>query len=383
MTRFMWNRHTTARIRVLLIPTDTFFACSYGCDLHKLAKILDNAQSSFYFKVFGTEPLTSRPAFPPFEVNLVRRAALKNEGIREGAAKSLTERKAAVATYISTIDAAEQCLDFVDLSEGDILVAIGGEVIVPDVINNEFEGDAEFDAYSCTSVTKYDLDGTVEKTAEGVDILDYNENLTPVQNVGFISLRRLPKIFPEINFTDVDERARSIAARYLISNIVGFVGNRVFCVGLSHDDMSGCLNESNWVGGERASYRIEYYCRRCVAGYKRSGVLEKYKDHKVGTLLKSLFALCRVPREIEETVSSNEKVTLWINIGLVAVSLNILDAWLFDLAVTGYDREYSPAWLHSALTFKPHFPAVTFAVGVFVIGASYLLRYVQRRRKIP
>jgi hypothetical protein len=144
-----------------------------------------------------------------------------------------------------------------------------------------------------------------------------------------------------------------------------------------------CLNESNWVGGERASYRIEYYCRRCIGGYKRSGVLEKYKNHKVGTLLKSLFALCRVPREIEGTVRSNEKVTLWINIGLVAVSLNILDAWLFDLAVTGYDREYTPAWLHSAFTFKPHFPAITFAVGVFMIGASYILRYVQRRARIP
>jgi hypothetical protein len=37
------------------------------------------------------------------------------------------------------------------MSEKDIIVVIGGEVIVPDVTDNEFEGDAAKDAYSCIS----------------------------------------------------------------------------------------------------------------------------------------------------------------------------------------------------------------------------------------
>lgn len=57
---------------------------------------------------------------------------------------------------------------------------MGGEVVVPDTDDNEFEGDAEFDAYSCIAVTKYDIDGTTTKTSEGIDILDYNDALTPI-----------------------------------------------------------------------------------------------------------------------------------------------------------------------------------------------------------
>jgi hypothetical protein len=262
-------------------------------------------------------------------------------------------------------------------------VVIGGEVVVPDVGDNEFEGDAEFDAYSCISVTKYDLDGTITKTSEGIDILDYNEALTPLQSVAHVSLRRLPKIFPEINFTDVAERARSISARYLISNIAGFVGNRTFGVAIAHDDMFGCLNESNWVGGERASYHIDDYCQRCVNGYMHHHVLDKYNSHPASELFGSLSALCRVSETLDRIVKSNERAALWINIGLVAISLNILDAFIFDMALAGYDKDLAPAWLHFALTMKPHVPAVAFGLGVFLIGASYLLRYALSRARLP
>jgi hypothetical protein len=326
-------------------------------------------------------------------MTLIRRAALSNDRIREAAAKSETERRISVSTYIASLDAAEQCLTYADhvlgqatgepLSAHDIVVVIGGEVVVPDVSDNEFEGTAELDAYSCISVTKYDLDGTIEKTAEGVDVLAYNEELIPIERVAYISLRRLPNIFPEINFTDVPERARSIAARYLITLIAGFVGNRVFGIALSHDDMSGCLNESNWVGGERASYYIEDYCQRCISGYEHYHVLGKYESHTLTELLRSISALCQVADNIERIVKSDERATLWLNIGLVAVSLNLLDAFIFDMALAGYDKDYVPEWLHSALTIKPHVPAVAVGVCVFLIGAFYLVRYFRNRARLP
>ena len=367
--------------------------CNYDCDLHKLAKILNGAQKSYEFVVPLPKPNTKISITHRLGIHLTRRKPLSNDKIREAAPKTLGERRIAVSTYITSFDAAEQCLTYADhvvgqgtakpLSDEDIIVVIGGEVVVPDTSDNEFEGDAEFDAYSCISVIQYDIDGTITKTSEGIEILDYNEALTPVQNVSFVSLRRLPKIFPEINFTDIAERARCIVSRYLISNIVGFVGNRTFGVALAHDDMFGCLNETNWVGGERASYYIDEYCQRCVSGYVHHHVLDKYNSHPSPELFASLYALCRVSGTLDRIVKSNERAALWINIGLVAISLNILDAFIFDMALAGYDKDLVPAWLHFALTIKPHVPAVAFGLGVFLIGASYLLRYARSRARLP
>jgi hypothetical protein len=213
MAGFFWNRRASVRIRVLLIPTSTFYMCNYGCDLHKLAKVLNGAQGSYEFVVPLPKPNKKIARTPRLGINLTKRRPLSNHTIREAASKTLTERRISVSTYITVFDAAEQCLNYAEhvvgqgtakpLSDEDIIVVIGGEVVVPDVGDNEFEGDAEFDAYSCISVTKYDLDGTITKTSEGIDILDFNEALTPGQSVAHVSLRRLPKIFPEINFTDL------------------------------------------------------------------------------------------------------------------------------------------------------------------------------------
>lgn len=156
-----------------------------------------------------------------------------------------------------------------------------------------------------------------------------------------------------------------------------------FGVALSHDDMFGCLNETNWVGGERANYHIDDYCQKCVSGYMHHHVLDKYNSHAAPEIFGSLFALCRVAEALDRIVKSNERAALWINIGLVAISLNLLDAFIFDMALTGYDKDLAPAWLDYALTIKPHLPAVAVGLGVFLIGASYLLRYARNRARLP
>lgn len=114
---------------------------------------------------------------PRLGINLTKRWSMSNDKIRESAPKTSAEQRISVSTYITIFDAAEQCLNYADhlvgqgtakpLNDEDIIVVIGGEVVVPDVGDNEFEGDAEFDVYSCIFVIKYDIDGTIAKTSEG------------------------------------------------------------------------------------------------------------------------------------------------------------------------------------------------------------------------
>jgi hypothetical protein len=393
MDRVFWKRAALTPIRVLLLPTDTFSFCSYGCSLHKLAKILNRAQKSYKFEIPVPEPKKSGSSQTRVGISLEKRRPLSNDNVRESAAKTTTERRVAVSTYLTSEDAADQCLQYAEnilyrrktefLSESDIVVVVGGEVIVPDVTDNEFEGDAAQDAYSCISVIEYGLDGVINKTSDGIEILDYNDQLAPVQKACYVSLRRLPYIFPEIDFTDVPERARGIAARYIISNIIGFVGNRSFGVALSHDSMSGCLNESNWVGGERASYQIDDYCPKCKANYRLNSVRDAYRNHTTDELLASLSAIGRCSDNLDKIIRSDEKASLWFNIALVAVALNIFDAFIFDMVLAGFEGDWVPRSLHSELTIKPHVPAIVFALGVGLVGVLYLARYVWRRSTLP
>jgi hypothetical protein len=94
-------------------------------------------------------------------LDLRKRKTLVNVGIRKAAPKSMTEREKAVATYILDTDAFEQIIDHARnklnwLDErplgGDIVIGVGGEVVVSDVDDNEFEGDAALDTYSSISI---------------------------------------------------------------------------------------------------------------------------------------------------------------------------------------------------------------------------------------
>jgi hypothetical protein len=149
MDRVFWKRAALTPIRVLLLPTDTFSFCSYGCSLHKLANILNGALKSYKFDVPVPESKKPGSSQSRIGISLEKRRPLLNDNVRESAAKTTAERRAAVSTYITSEDAADQCLQYAEnipyrsktefLSKNDMVVVIGGEVIVPDVTDNGFE----------------------------------------------------------------------------------------------------------------------------------------------------------------------------------------------------------------------------------------------------
>jgi hypothetical protein len=99
--------------------------------------------------------------------------------------------------------------------------------------------------------------------------------------------------------------------------------------------------------------------------------------------LTSLSAIGGCSDNLDEIIRSDEKASLWFNIALVAVALNIFDAFIFDMVLAGFEADWVPRWLHSELTIKPHVPAVVFALGVGLAGLLYLARYVWRRSTLP
>ena len=129
-------------------------------------------------------------------------STLHNRALREGAPKTTDERAKAVSSYIADVDAFRK-LEAAGRSylashprpygEGDIVIGIGGEVVVPDIATNEFEGDAALDAYSMIGI-----DAAIE------DFKIDNDAPRPYQNVAMLSLRRLPHVFPEINYDQIE-----------------------------------------------------------------------------------------------------------------------------------------------------------------------------------
>lgn len=114
MDRVFWKRAALTPIRVLLLPTDTFSFCSYGCSLHKLANILNGAQKSYKFSVPVPESKKPGSSQSKIGISLEKRRPLLNDNVRESAAKTTTERRAAVLTYITSEDAADQCLQYAE-----------------------------------------------------------------------------------------------------------------------------------------------------------------------------------------------------------------------------------------------------------------------------
>jgi hypothetical protein len=98
MDRVFWKRAALTPIRVLLLPTDTFSFCSYGCSLHKLANILNGAQKSYKFDVPVPESKKPGSSQSRIGISLEKRRPLLNDNVRESAAKTTAERRAAVST---------------------------------------------------------------------------------------------------------------------------------------------------------------------------------------------------------------------------------------------------------------------------------------------
>lgn len=105
-----WRRVRRQRLRVVLVPTDTYDLCSHGCDLHKVADRLNECQRCYEFVVLSTHRRNRRRPLPE-GLALRKRKILFNGSIRKAAPKSISEREKAVDTYIVDTDAFEQIID--------------------------------------------------------------------------------------------------------------------------------------------------------------------------------------------------------------------------------------------------------------------------------
>jgi hypothetical protein len=385
-----WTRENIKRqIRVILVPTNTYTNCSHGCDLQKIADQLNECQDCYEFVVPILPQRWHTSETGKVGVALRKRKELVRAEIRLAAPKSLSERKKAVSTYISDADAFEQVLAYLEyggdrisgrpFNHNDIVIVVGGEVIVSDAADNEFEGDAAWDAFSCQWIGENIEEDGATDGGQAIGILEDNNTLTPLQQFSMVSLRRATLIFPEIMYTDNIERARSIISRYIIYNAVFFVGNRSFGRTVLHHDMTNCLNESNWTGGERDSYYVDGYCQRCQNIYEEAKVVERYRQWSFEQLITALREMLKVPDQLDATVRSTEKASLWMNLAFVAIALNIFDAWIMDVALIDFDHEAS-FW---PIRIRPHWPALTLAVLACVSAGIYLWRYFRRRRQLP
>ena len=380
-----WDR--PARIRVVLLKTATYHVCSHGCVLEKIAALLNKSQTCYEFFLLKEKAQPSSGRSRWAGLNLERRKPLQFRETRSAAPKSIVERDRAVETYIEEEDAFSQIVSYVktqlDLQKGgkladdDLIIAIGGEVVVPDISDNEFEGEAARDAYSCTW---FSGTGTCDGSEYGnPDILDDNDHLGPLQRAAYISLRRADYVFPEIIFTDSPERARAIMARYIIFLITSFLGNRTFRYSLFHHDMSGCLNESNWVGGERDSYFVAGYCTRCQKSHEQFGCAKCYKGWGANRVNSAIEELLSVSDYADKIVKSTRRTEFWVEFALVAVAMNIVSAMLMDVGIPRLDTEKDVWFTH----IKTHSSAGALALLAVIFAVILIWRHIRHRRQLP
>ena len=358
--------------------------------MHKVAKSLNEAQRVYEFVVPLPYQSKHLPRVSRGGLNIQKRTALSYKDNLDDSSKGDEESDLSLKTYMSIDDVSEQALQYSKiivegftgkpLTSDDLIVLLCGEVVVRSVIDYEFEKDAGLDSYSLISVPSFDK---CPLTANSREICDYNNSIQPNQQVGVISLRRLPIVFPEINYTDVPQRARNIVSRYMITNIASFVANRTFAVFLSHHEMTGCLNETNWVGGERESYYADDFCQGCLDDYTHYQVNARYSRFSVTSVCSAVRSMTKIIDDFDETIRSAEKAYLWINIALVAVSLNIADAIFVDVVWREHEELHWPAWIQPWFLVKPHWPALLFAILVALFGGAYLARYFQKHRNLP
>jgi hypothetical protein len=367
--------HWRRRIRVMILPTDTYNVCSLHCDLHAIADRLNRTQRCYRFVVLARRP-SRRGKLVRQGVVLEQKTKLQNKVIREAAPKSERERKEAVETYIEEADAYEQLAIHarrlaIQFDEGpvgdDILIAVGSEVLVWDNEDNMFEGDAARDA---SSLSWMDASDTRIPTTNSLHL----------QQVAMISLRRLNYIFEEAVQTDNPERARAIAARYIISNLVSFAGNRSFNISLFHHALTGCLNESAWVGGEREAYHVDGYCPCCRKQYEQANVAAKHGDWSVTELLAAIEKMLCEPDKIDDVVRSTQRFLFWAQFGAITIAANIFAASILDIGLRWDWWDQPSEWLSHV---KTHDIAYAVAALFFATGISILCSHLWRHAKLP
>jgi hypothetical protein len=376
------------RIRVVIVPTSTYAFSSFGCDLHKITDRLNKCQDDYKFMVAATRKHHSRRVDPPKRAGLLleKRQDLIHAAIRSAAPKPDAEKRNAVDTYLNVEDVLQQILDFAStwmhqtnqtLNERDLVIGIGGEVVVLDDPTNQFEGDAEADAFSSLTL------GVDSEKIGDLNAFDDNNNPKPLQQACVISLRRVRVVFPEVLYTDNNERARAVLSRFIINIIAQHLGNRTFGRSIWHASMSGCVNETNWVGGARESYYVGDYCDACKEYYRDQHVARKYPYIDVESALSLIRSILKLPDAFDNSIKLAEKSRFWIEFAAVSVCVNITIASVLDLSIRRLDEERMPLFSIANVEVKTHLIAWAIAILAFVAASSFFTISYRRRRFLP
>ena len=382
----MTNRRK--RIRVMLVPTQTYEVSSYNCDLRVLRDRLNDCQECFEFVTLAEQP-RRRPSGSLYRtgVPLKRNVSLVKTVPKANGQKTPDERSAAVSTYIEYKDAFQQFLHYAAthsiersgnrlkqalrkitdavhrrksseprFDSTDLIIGVGAEVVVPD-LEMEAEGTAEIDAYSCLSYWGED--------DSGMD----NNVFEPLNHVVFVSLRRMVLVFPEVISTDQPERARSLVSRYLVMNLAGYLGGRTFPRFVDHDPATGCLNENAWIGAERESYNIKGYCDDCLEAYERLPVANDYARWSADQIIGAVELMARLPDRIDDVFKRLRRRSFYGEFAVLTVATGIFSNLLLDVTVRSWDIDRDFRSVH----YKSHDIAIVIAsmAVLMAIGVSY------------
>jgi hypothetical protein len=144
--------------------------------------------------------------------------------------------------------------------------------------------------------------------------------------------------------------------------------------------MTGCLNETNWVGGERESYYVAGYCDECLSKYKIYGTARRYNDWLVQELLSAIGRMLRVPDKFDEVVRSTEHFQFWIKFCAVVVATNIMSGMLLDLVLKwDLDKDTHTWFTH----VKTHWLAGGVALVSAALAVVLLAWHLRRHHRLP
>ena len=391
-------RSTKRPIRVVLVPSQTYEVSSYQCNLRLLRDRLNESQDCFLFLTLKDQGVPRQPGSPfgsyRSGAKIERITPLANVKPKQIGAKTLDERQVAVDTYIEYKDVFRQLLEFTssrDLEDpettfrarvrqffdsfrrvlskrpdrfrdDDLIVGIGSEVAMPD-LDAEAEGTAELDAYACLSYWGDD--------SEGMD----NNIYEPLNQVCFISLRRLALVFPEATSTDQPERARALVSRYVIMNVAGYLAARTVASSPGHFEATGCLNEEAWIGAEREGYYVRGFCDACLDKYESLPVAVIYKRWSTAELVKAIEKMADVPRQFDESLKNFARRTDYRRFAALTVATGLFSNLLLDVTLRPWDVQKDFSHFH----VNTHYLAI--ATAITAIAISYGIGYATARSR--
>jgi hypothetical protein len=299
---------------------------------------------------------------------IIKNTPLRHVKFNDSHRKPPDVEREAINSYIVDFDAFAQIKRFLErnasngLKDDDLAIAISSDVYVPDIPDNAFDSDAASDSYSClgSGVTVNDTDNNKDKQ---------------FHNIAIISLARVGLIFPEAWDKDRDVHARrAIISRYIITNIAHFLAGRIFSQDLDRDHQALCVAESNWMGGEKASYQARGLCELCKERVKQIGIADKFNEKSNWSeFTKGIDDVTGVADRIDKMVEERGRYKYFIQLAAVVAA-----AGLVANLLAGYSRESTI--LEYTLN---HYPAVLLAILCALTAALLRIRIWYRNKRIP